>query len=186
MSSGPSTLGIMTTSRLSPVSVTAAVRSSRPQGESSALTLVQNCVAPKSFLVATSTRPARAASLSAAGTPSSRLASITSTVGAMSGTLATILGFDAGKKWIMRDGRTGISRTGSGAPTARGRKKSFGLRIDRLHVGRGWVGVLLPPRLRRRHRAGEIGPGTRGGTGARPRGAVGNGRASPRGGRTGG
>ena len=65
----------------------------------------------------------------AAGTPSSRLASSTSTVGAMSGTLATIFGFDAGKKWIIRDGRTGISRTGSGAPTASGRKKSFGERM---------------------------------------------------------
>ena len=55
--------------------------------------------------------------------------SSTSTVGAMSGTLATIFGFDGGKKWIIRDGRTGISRTGAGAPTASGRKKSLGLRI---------------------------------------------------------
>ena len=45
-----------------------------------------------------------------------------STVGAMSGTLLTILALDGGKKWIIRDGRTGISRTGSGAPTASGRK----------------------------------------------------------------
>ena len=73
-----------------------------------------------------STRPARAASLSLAGTPSSRLASRTSTVGAISGTLATIFGFDGGRKWIIRDGRNGISRTGSGAPTASGRKKSLG------------------------------------------------------------
>ena len=79
--------------------------------------------------MATSTSPARAASLSLAGTPSSRLASRTSTVGAISGTLATIFGFDGGKKWIIRDGRTGISRRGSGAPTASGRKKSLGLRI---------------------------------------------------------
>ena len=51
-----------------------------------------------------------------------------STVGAMSGTLATIFGFCGGKKWITRLGRNGISRTGSGAPTASGRKKSLGLR----------------------------------------------------------
>ena len=51
--------------------------------------------------------PARAASLSLAGTPSSRLASNTSTVGAIAGTLATIFGFDGGRKWIIRDGRNG-------------------------------------------------------------------------------
>ena len=73
--------------------------------------------------------PARAASLSLAGTPSSRLASSTSTVGAIAGTLATIFGFDGGRKWIIRDGRTGISRSGSGAPAASGRKKSLGGRI---------------------------------------------------------
>ena len=67
--------------------------------------------------------------LVAAGTPSSRLASSTSTVGAIAGTLATILGFDGGRKWIIRDGRTGISRSGSGAPAASGRKKSLGGRI---------------------------------------------------------
>jgi hypothetical protein len=48
----------------------------------------------------------------------------------MSGTLATIFGFDAGKKWIIREGRTGISRRGVGAPTASGRKKSLGERIE--------------------------------------------------------
>ncbi len=119
------------TSRACPASSTAAVRSSSPQGESSEFTRVQNWVAPKSAVRATSTSPARAASLSSAGTPSSRFASSTSTLAAMSGTLATILGLEAGKKWIIRDGRTGISRTGSGAPTARGRKKSLGLRMPR-------------------------------------------------------
>src|SRR4029079_17577287 len=73
-----------------------------------------------------SIRPARAASLSLAGTPSSRVPSRTSTVGAIWGTFATIFGFDGGRKWIIRDGRNGISRTGSGAPTASGRKKSLG------------------------------------------------------------
>ncbi len=43
------------------------------------------------------------------------------------GTLAAIFSFDGSKKWIARLGRAGISRSGSGAPTASGRKKSFGL-----------------------------------------------------------
>jgi hypothetical protein len=34
----------------------------------------------------------------------------------------------------MRDGRKGISRGGSGAPIARGLKKSLALRIERLLV----------------------------------------------------
>ena len=55
-----------------------------------------------------------------------------STVGAMSGTLATIFSLEKSRKWIIRDGRTGISRTGSGASMARGLKKSLGFRI------RGW------------------------------------------------
>ena len=42
------------------------------------------------------------------------------------GTLATIFGLCGGRKWMTRDGRNGISRTGSGAPIASGRKKSFG------------------------------------------------------------
>ena len=42
----PSTLGIMITSSASPASSTAAVRSSRPHGESRLLTRVQNCVLP--------------------------------------------------------------------------------------------------------------------------------------------
>src|ERR671910_478391 len=129
MSSGPSTLGIMITSRASPTSVTAVVRSSRPHGESRELTRAHSWVSGVLHFLPTSTRPARAASLSAAGTPSSRLASSTSTVGAMSGTLPTIFGLEAGTKWIIRDGRKGISRTGSGAPTASGRKKSFGERM---------------------------------------------------------
>ena len=117
------------TSRALPTSVTAATRSSRPHGESSEFTRVQSCVSLDVQLLPTSTSPARAASLSLAGTASSRLARRTSTVGAMSGTFATIFGFDGGKKWITRDGRNGISRSGSGAPTASGRKKSFGERM---------------------------------------------------------
>src|ERR671919_1711335 len=139
MSSGPSTLGIMMTSTTSPTSVTAVVRSSSAQGESSELTRVQSWVSGVLHFLPTSTRPARAVSLSAAGTPSSRLANRTSTVAAMSGTLATILGFDAGKKWITRDGRTGISRGGAGAPTASGRKKSFGERYPGMASDGSWA-----------------------------------------------
>ncbi len=110
--------------------MTAAVRSSSAHGESRLFTRVHSWVPTDgSHALPTSTSPARAASLSLAGTPSSRLASRMSTFGAMSGTLATIFGFDAGKKWIIRDGGNGISRTGSGAPTASGRKKSFGERM---------------------------------------------------------
>ena len=49
MSSGPSTLGIIITSILSPTSVTTVVMSSRPHGESRLLTRVHNCVSPKSI-----------------------------------------------------------------------------------------------------------------------------------------
>jgi hypothetical protein len=38
----------------------------------------------------------------------------------MSGTFAAIFGFDGSKKWIIRDGRKGISRAGCGAPMASG------------------------------------------------------------------
>ena len=57
-----------------------------------------------------------------------------STVGAMSGTFATIFSFEKSRKWIIRDGLNGISRTGSGASIARGLKKSLGLRIDRSEI----------------------------------------------------
>src|SRR5580704_795911 len=51
-----------------------------------------------------------------------------STVGAMSGTFATIFSLEKSRKWIIRDGLKGISRAGSGASIARGLKKSRGLR----------------------------------------------------------
>ena len=54
-----------------------------------------------------------------------------STVGAMSGTFATIFSFEKSRKWIIREGLNGISRTGSGASIASGLKKSLGLRIER-------------------------------------------------------
>ena len=39
---------------------------------------------------------------------------------AMSGTLAAIFSFEGSKKWIIREGLTGISIGGSGAPMASG------------------------------------------------------------------
>ena len=52
-----------------------------------------------------------------------------STVGAMSGTFATIFSLEKSRKWIIRDGVTGISGSGSGAPIASGWKKARGLRM---------------------------------------------------------
>ena len=40
--------------------------------------------------------------------------------------LATIFSFEKSRKWIIREGLTGISRSGSGAPIACGWKKSLG------------------------------------------------------------
>ena len=128
MSSAPCTLGTMITSSLSPISPTSVVRSSSTQGLSRALTRVQSWVGPKSVSRAIFTSPARAASLLSALTASSRLPSRTSTVPTICGTLAAILALLGSKKWIARLGRAGTSRSGSGAPTARGRKKSLGLR----------------------------------------------------------
>ena len=54
--------------------------------------------------------------------------------GAMSGTLATIFSFEKSKKWIIREGVNGISRSGSGAPIASGLKKSRGLRMRRRDI----------------------------------------------------
>ena len=45
---------------------------------------------------------------------------------AMSAALATIFSLEKSRKWIIRDGLTGISRSGSGAPIACGWKKSLG------------------------------------------------------------
>src|SRR3954452_9707834 len=156
MSQAPSTFGTITTSSLSPISVTSVVRSSRTQGESSALIRVQRAVSPRSISFATLTRPARAASLLSTGMASSRLPSRMSALAAVAGSLATIFSFDASKKWIIRDGFTGISRTGSGAPTASGFRKSRGLR-NRCSYGslRGAVqAAATPPGA-----AKSIGPG---------------------------
>src|SRR3954447_18762140 len=142
MSHAPSTLGTMITLSLSPISPTSWVRSSRTHGDSSEFTRVQSCVSPSSISLPTLMRPARAVSLRSTGIASSRLPSRMSTVGAMSGTFATIFSLEKSRKWIIREGLTGISRTGSGASMASGLKKSRGLRIQgwRLGDGRGDIG----------------------------------------------
>src|SRR5829696_8019923 len=129
MSSAPCTFGTMITSSWSPISVTSVTRSSRPHGLSRELTRVHSWVAPKSVARAMSTRPWRDFSLFSALTASSRLPSSTSTVPTMSGTLAAIFALPGSKKWIARLGRAGMSRSGAGAPTARGAKKSLAERV---------------------------------------------------------
>src|SRR4051812_23942107 len=129
MSQAPSTFGTMITLSLSPISPTSWVRSSSTHGDSSEFTRVHSCVSPSSISLPTLIRPARADSLRSTGTASSRLPSRMSTVGAMSGTFATIFSLEKSRKWIIREGRTGISRAGSGASMARGLKKSLGFRM---------------------------------------------------------
>ena len=149
MSQAPSTLGTMTTSSFSPISVTSVVRSSSTQGLSSELTRVQRAVWPKSDSLAALTRPWRAASLRSTGIASSRLPSRMSVLVAMSAALATIFSLEKSRKWIIRDGLTGISLSGSGAPIASGWKKSLGVRktlLTRYRGGGNLVGRgLLPP-----------------------------------------
>src|SRR4051795_10354995 len=132
MSQGPSTFGTMITERRSPISVTSVVRSSSTHGLSSALTRVHSAVSPRSTSRPTRTRPALAASLFSTAIASSRLPSRMSAFWARSGSLPTIFSLEGSKKWIIREGVTGISSTGSGAPTARGLTKSRGLRIGGL------------------------------------------------------
>ena len=129
MSQAPSTFGTITTSSRSPIAATSWVRSSSTHGLSSAFTRVQSCVSPSSISEPTRISPSRAASLRSTGMASSRFPSRMSTCGAMSGALATIFSFEKSRKWIIREGRTGTSRIGSGAPIASGLKKSRGLRM---------------------------------------------------------
>ena len=131
MSSAPCTFGTMITSSLSPISGTSVVRSSSTHGLSRALIRVHSWVGRLPTEVGVScaifTRPSRAATLLSALIASSRLPSSTSTVPTMSGTFAAIFSLLGSKKWIARLGRAGISRSGAGAPTASGRKKSLAL-----------------------------------------------------------
>src|SRR3954463_7458143 len=129
MSHAPSTLGTITTSSRSPISVTNVTRSSSTQGDSREFTRVHSGVPPSSVSRAARTSPARAASLRSAGIASSRLPSTMSAEAAIEPSRATSFSLDGSKKWIIRIGVTGISRTGSGAPTASGAKWERGLRI---------------------------------------------------------
>src|SRR5579885_58636 len=134
MSHGPSTFGTMITSSRSPMAPTSVVRSSRHQGLSRLLIRVHSGVSPRSTSRAIRTRPSRAASFLSAGIASSRLPSRMSASRASSGSFAAILGLLGSKKWITREGLTGISRSGAGAPRASGLKKSRGLRMAGLFV----------------------------------------------------
>src|SRR5215212_7171594 len=134
MSQAPSTFGTITTSNRSPISPTTWVRSSSIHGDSSELTRVHSAVWPRSISRPTRIRPSRAASLRSTGTASSRLPSRMSVFVAMSAALATIFSLEKSRKWIIRDGLNGISASGSGAPMARGLKKSRGLRMRRLNI----------------------------------------------------
>src|SRR5829696_8596363 len=129
MSHAPSTFGTMITSSRSPIAATRVVRSSRTQGESSAFTRVHSAVPPRSVSRPSFASPSRAATLRSPGTASSRLPSTMSACRAIAGSLATSFSFDGSKKWIMREGRTGISSSGAGAPWASGLAKSRGLRM---------------------------------------------------------
>ena len=49
----------------------------------------------------------------------------------IAGTLAVIFSLLGSRKWMTRDAVAGTSRSGAGAPTAKGAKKSLGLRTGR-------------------------------------------------------
>ena len=117
------------TSRRSPISVTSWVMSSSIHGDSSALTRVHSAVEPRSISRPTRISPSRAASLRSIGIASSRLPSRMSVFVAMSAALATIFSLEKSRKWIIREGRSGISASGAGAPMASGLRKSRGLRM---------------------------------------------------------
>ena len=78
-------------------------------------------------LLADFDQPLAAATLRSAGTASSRLPSRTSTVGAISGTLAAIFSLLGSKKWIIREGLNGTSRGGAGRADRKGLSKIAGV-----------------------------------------------------------
>src|ERR671911_410686 len=147
MSHAPSTCGTITTSSRSPMAATSCIRSSSIQGLSSALMRVQSCVSPSCISEPTRISPSRAASLRSTGMASSRLPSRMSTCGAMSGAFATIFSFEKSRKWIIREGLKGISRSGSGASMASGLKKSLGLHINDVYAAESQQGrnVVVGP-----------------------------------------
>src|SRR5581483_360374 len=158
MSQGPSTLGIIITSSLWPISVTIVVMSSSTHGDSRLLTRLHSCDSPSSMSLPTRSRPSRAASLRSTGTASSRLPRRMSTVGAMSGTLATIFSLEKSRKWIIRLGLNGISSIGAGAPMARGFPKSRGFRMLRNSSGVRSGACARPPAAHAPPGAGRMRP----------------------------
>ena len=73
----------------------------------------------------------------------------------MAGTLAAIFSLPGSKKWIIRDGRNGISRTGVGRPD--GQRAEEVLRRAHAVSLVGSEGGL-PPGARRRHSRLTLGP----------------------------
>jgi hypothetical protein len=69
--------------------------------------------------------------------------------------LATIFSFEKSRKWIIRDGFTGISRSGSGAPIASGLKKSRGA-LKGLLTSNWSSGIYSNPDGRGRASGGEF------------------------------
>ena len=106
------------------------------------------------------TSPSRAATLLSAGIASSRLPSRTSHFLAISGTFDAIFGLLGSKKWIMREGLNGISRSGAGAPSASGLKKSFAL-AHRAAPSRSARALVELHDLHRAGRRGLAGRGRR-------------------------
>src|SRR3954454_18765391 len=130
MSHGPSTLGTMITSSLSPISLTSSTMSSSTHGLSSELTRVHSAQSPKSNSLAALMSPSRAASFLSAGMASSRLPRRMSACLARSGAFAAMFSFEKSRKWIIREGFTGISSGGSGAPIASGCVNWRGFRTE--------------------------------------------------------
>ena len=138
------------TSRRSPISLTSWVMSSSIQGDSSALTRVHSAVEPRSISRPTRISPSRAASLRSIGIASSRLPSRMSVFVAMSAALATIFSLEKSRKWIIREGRSGISASGAGAPMASGLRKSRGLRmVGTILTRQSICGGDIPSGMRR-------------------------------------
>ena len=123
MSQSPSTLGIITTSSLSPISPTSRVMSSRNQGEFSALTRAQRPVEPKSVAFAMAMKPSRAAALDSIGIASSRLPSTTSTWPASSPAFARTFSICGGTKWIIRSSFEGNSQIADAARRSRAARR---------------------------------------------------------------
>ena len=69
---------------------------------------------------------------------------------AMSAALATIFSLEKSRKWIIREGRSGISASGAGAPMASGLRKSRGLRmVGTILTRQSMCGGDIPCGMRR-------------------------------------